>query len=182
MTPIRVHVPYDLLRDCWAFAERSVAGYARGEKSTRQSTHGIERSVRRQAAAKAAECAVALWAWRDPRKVLDWSSRPDRGHDIVLAGSKIDVKQISAYARLLFWPGNKRADLPGKDFDLFVLVKGDLDTGWFSIMGWMSKPEFMATARVAGPGHKLAEGDLYVDQAELQPMWAPSLEGADCSS
>jgi hypothetical protein len=165
------HLPTVTLHDrlvarCDRFGVAILASFAANPNP--YSRDGIECDFEKQARAKMGECAACLYFGADPELALNWTARPDDGHDLIARGQRIDVKTIKHEYRYLIWPRAKQTIFDRKRFDVFLMVKENLPR--FAICGWISKAEFFARKQVAPPGHRLQSGSWYVDQSELAPI------------
>jgi hypothetical protein len=161
--PVRITVQDSL--DARAFAERVVAGYRDGRKSTAQSLNGIELDVPAQMAAREAEMAFCKFFGLDPREALDWSEFPDFGQDVTHAGIRWDVKHAAGGKALLIWPVSKNADYDRKAFDAFALVTGNAP--WMTVWGWITKADFARDHVVAQYGSQLIPGTRHLHKGRL---------------
>ena len=161
--PVRITVQDSL--DARAFAERAVAGYRDGRKSTAQSLNGIELDVPAQMAAREAEMAFCKFFGLDPREALDWSEFPDFGSDVTHAGIRWDVKHAAGDKVLLLWPVSKNDDYDRKVFDAFALVTGSAP--WMTVWGWISKADFAQDHQVAQYGSQLIPGTRHLHKGRL---------------
>lgn len=166
-------VPAHFVNMCFGYGTDIVSEYAK-----RRATEcvigyqDIGKDPVAQANAKAAECALAAYLGLDLYEAVDWSTdAPDPGWDIRHGGIRIDVKGALPRSSYLIWSLKKLHLLERKEFDVFVLVKGEKIIGDkdanFEITGWISKAAFMVQSEIAGPGHRLHEGTRYLHQGAL---------------
>lgn len=160
-----IKLPPEWLDRSRRWAERSVAGYARGEKehSRQYARPGIDKSIAHQLLGKAAECAYCLHAGIDPA-TLDWSPRPDCGWDIRQCGLRIDVK--GTRTEYLMWPVTKNGFLHELNVDVFVLVR-QIELGLYDLAGWSTVPHFIQLHHIATAADRLDPGTKYLHFSEL---------------
>jgi len=157
----------------WAYAEVQAERYENGECSIYQSTHGIERDVKKLANAKRCECAFCIYLGLDPGVAVNWVQAKrgdDDDRDIKWEGGGIlrlvDVKSTRRGGQYLFWPIGKNAVFEKKKFNTLALVTHDGNE--FEIMGWLTKDEFRDMRQVAPAGHKLTKGTWHVHQKNIR--------------
>jgi len=173
----QIQLSHETIDRCWDFAKRAVAGYAAGRKTTALSMDGAERNVKLWAHSRMGECAFAQWTGQSI-DALDWSDYPDDDSDIDFESLRVDVKATQPHCRYLIWPLSKNDMFATKDFDLLVLVKGNLD-GLFSIAGLIEKENFAAHHHIAvepiankvSTWTGLWPGTWYMDEEELVPPY-----------
>ena len=129
-------------------------------------SHGMEKNPKALAAAKMAECILAIALEVPVQPVLDAPAL--RPWDVRAGRWRIDVKRTGLSGGYLIWPIRKNDLFAGKDFDLLVLVKNDWNVGF--PRGWLEKAEFSRLKEVAGEGHKLDPGTWHVGEDRLRPM------------
>jgi hypothetical protein len=163
----------------FAFAEKSVASYERGEKdaSRQYARPGIDTSLDAQTLGKAAECAFCIDNNLDPLIELDWTPNLDPGWDLIIRERKIDVKGTDT--EMLIWPVTKNKFFEQCPADLFVLVRrivrprtkkteDILASDTFEISGWIKVSEFIAKHHVADASSWMDENTKHMHMDELR--------------
>jgi len=163
----------------FAFAERCVAGYERGDKdvSRQYERPGIATNLDAQTLGKAAECAFCIDNHLDPQTALTWDENLDPGWDVVIRERKIDVKGTDT--EMLMWPVTKNDFLDQCPADLFVLVRrlvrprsktmdDILACDTFEISGWVTVKEFIKNHHVADASSWMDENTKHLHMNELR--------------
>lgn len=172
-------LPSELCSQCWEFGQAMVVHYAGGgsPRSRAVSSHGAESNPVLHAESKVAECVAAMHFELFPGVALKWvANNADRGWDLIVARTRVDVKQVSCGKRYLLWPIKKNEFFDDKEFDVLMLVETEtsmiagnpVGSARGFVAGWISKRRFRREREVAGDGHALDPGTRYIEKSKLQ--------------
>ena len=158
----KIRLSDELIARCLALAQKIVREFAEGKWSNHLSHRNADKNVQVWFEGKMAECVFAFESGFGIGAV-SFTGEPDPHWDVRFRVKRVDVKQTGPGGRYLLWPISKNGEWHKRDFDVLVLTIMRED-GLGCSVGWITKEEFFAKKKIAGPNHPLDEGTWYVDR------------------
>ena len=166
----KIYVRDDLMLHCRDYGRRYVEKHHNGARNISAARNPMYLEVDKQAAFKAAECALAIWCGLEPLFAVDWDiHHADAGHDVIYGRARLDAKWIPLKGEYLMWVIEKNDLYHATDFTALVAVR-ELAPRSFLVDRWIDKPTFYRRKLVATDASKLAVGTWYLPIAACHEM------------